>query len=147
MEENIFIPEPQPKKLRPQFLTVLCILTFISTGISLLGALIIPVIADAVLSIIKTAPGMDAQTSADAAIVLTAGWAYYMTVFLVTLLALIGAVMMWNLKKNGFHFYTIANIILFCLPIMWLGMPFNIGAAFFPAMFIGFYAMHLKYME
>jgi hypothetical protein len=146
MEDNYNELQPETFKTRPVSLTILCVLTFISTGVSSLGCLLIPLMSDFMIMVIKQNTEMDPQASADAIMVISAGWGYYLTVLVFTLLSLTGAVYMWNLKKNGFHFYTIANIILFNIPIVWLGLPFNALPALLSLMFIGFYALHLKYM-
>ncbi|HEX8515641.1 MAG TPA: hypothetical protein VF868_05530 [Bacteroidia bacterium] len=146
MEEFIPVePEGQPK--RPVFLTVLCILTFISTGFSIIGAMIIPVMADFMIEVITQSREYDPAVYTDLFKVWKAGWGFYITVLAFTVLSLVGAIYMWNLRKNGFHFYTIANIILSYLPIVWLGLPVNIAGFFFPAAFIGMYALHLKFMK
>jgi hypothetical protein len=139
-------PQQEPAK-RPVFLTVLCILTFISTGFSIMGCFMIPPMADFMIRMVTETPNYDPAVYADLFLIWNAGWGFYMTVLLFTVLSLIGAIMMWNLKKNGFHFYTISNIILFYLPIIWIGLPFNFAGLFFPLAFIGMYALHLKYMR
>jgi hypothetical protein len=137
--------EPQPK--RPVFLSVLCILTFVSTGFSILGCLIIPSMADFMIEVAKQTPSYNEAAYRDVILIWRAGWGFYLVLLVLTAFSLTGAILMWNLKKIGFHFYTIANIFIFYLPIMWLGLPFSIGGAFFPAAFIGMYALHLKFMK
>jgi hypothetical protein len=145
MEENNQQELPT-KEQRPSLLTVLCVLTFISTGISILSSLTIPMLSDMMVEILKM-PQFAAEANPEAIMVIQAGWGYYMIVLLLTSVSLTGAIMMWNLRKSGFHFYTISNILLFYLPVLWFGFPFNIFAAFFPAAFIALYAMHLRYMR
>lgn len=131
---------------RPVLLTVLCILTFISTGFSILGCLVIPAAPDLIMLLVQQNKELTPQEIEQTSIVINAGWPYYLALLMLTLLSLSGAILMLRLKRNGFHFYTIANILLFFIPIVWLGMPFSLFAAFFPAMFVGLYAMHLKVM-
>ena len=132
---------------RPLALTVLCILTFISSGLGILGCLFTPLVADMMIELFKVTPGYSELLNEQALKVLQAGWPYYMTLLLFTSSSLTGALMMWKLKKNGFHFYTISNILIYCLPSFMLGIDFNIIGLVFPGIFIGFYAMHLKYMQ
>jgi len=148
MEEKNFAEEEQqfPEGKRPLLLTVLCVLTFISTGISIMASIMIPLLSDVMVEIFKM-PQFAPEANPEAIRIIQAGWGYYMIVLLLTAVSLTGAILMWNLKKIGFHFYTIANIFLFYLPIFWFGLPFNILAVFFPAMFIAMYAMHMKYMK
>jgi hypothetical protein len=139
--------EPQEEAKRPLFLSVLCILTFISCGLSVLGSLSITPMADVMIKVVKETEGYDPAVYADQFLVWKAGWGFYMLVLFFTLCSLTGAILMWNLKKMGFHFYAISNIILFYLPILWVGIPFNFGGLFFLLGFIGMYALHLKYMK
>jgi hypothetical protein len=145
MEENN-ITENREQQKRPLLLTVLCILTFISTGLSILSSLLIPMLSNVMVEIFKM-PQFQSEASPQAIMIIQAGWGYYMIILLLTSFSLTGALMMWNLRKNGFHFYTIANIILFYLPILWFNLPFSLAAAFFPAAFIALYAINLKFMK
>ena len=146
MEDN-FNDIPEKSRTRPIFLTVLCILTFISTGCSTLIYLFIPPNADLLTAIVKASPDVDQETRDMTDTLFHAGWNYYLIIIVLTILSLIGTLLMWKLKRNGFHFYTIANILLFFVPIMWFGLSFSVAAAFFPTMFIFFYAMNLRFME
>ncbi|MCW3102530.1 MAG: hypothetical protein JWO09_970 [Bacteroidetes bacterium] len=136
----------QPAK-RETFLTVLCILTFISCGLGIMRSLIITPLADFMIDIVKQSPKYDADMYTELFTLLKAGWGYYLVNLLLVLLELTGAVMMWNLKKNGFHFYTIANILLLYIPVTWLGLEFNYFEGFLTAAFVTMYAMQMRYMR
>ncbi len=146
MEQENF-SENNSEVKRPLFLSVLCILTFISTGFGIMGALFIPAISDIIINVIKQTPDFDELKTAEAFAILQAGWGYYLITFVLYVLSFTGALMMWKLKKNGFHFYALANIALFYLPTAMLGISFNFLTAFFPAIFIGLYALNLKFMK
>ena len=146
MEENNFGEKLPEEQKRPTLLTVLCVLTFISTGITAIASLLVPMLSDVMMQIFKM-PQFATEATPEALLVIQAGWGYYMINLLLTSVSLTGAIMMWNLRKNGFHFYTIANILLFYLPILWFGFPFDILAAFFPAMFIALYSLQLRHMR
>lgn len=63
-------------------------------------------------------------------------------------LALYGAYLMWNLKKTGFHFYTISQIVLLILPQIFLsGMPFPTFELLLSLIFVILYAKNLQYMN
>ncbi|MCW3071582.1 MAG: hypothetical protein JWO44_1472 [Bacteroidetes bacterium] len=129
------------------FLTVLCILTFISCGLGVMRTFIITPMADFMIEFIKQSPGYNADAYTEQFLLMKAGWAFYMVSLLPVLLALAGAIMMWNLKKNGFHFYTIANIILLSLPVVWLNLHLNFAEVFFTSLFVTMYASQMKYMR
>ena len=140
MEEN-------QKVQRPQLLTILCILTFIAAGLSIAGALCIPALSGVMVGFMKAAPNYDAQRDADAITIVQAGWGYYMVMLALEAMELTGAIMMWKLKKNGFHVYTIASILLFYLPVLWLHLPFNLFGAMLSAGFVGLYAVNMRFMK
>ena len=60
----------------------------------------------------------------------------------------IGALLMWNLKKNGFHVYTIAQILLILTPMYFFHLP---GPSIFDIIlsgtFVILYSTHLKIMS
>lgn len=120
MEENILLennPIEQPK--RSQFLTVLCILTFIMCGISVLSGVwgiyqstpeamqknveqlrvVNPEMADNLENQM-----IEMQSNPYNKIAPYLGLVY-------TLLSFLGVMMMWNLSKKGFYLYAIAEIL------------------------------------
>lgn len=137
--------EQKPQK-RPVSLTVVCICTFIYTGTTILMSLLVPVLSDALVEVMSM-PQFANERNPEVIRIIQAGWGYYLLILLVTSVSLTGALMMWNLRKNGFHLYTIANIILLYLPVIWFDFSLNIAEVFFTGIFIAYYAMHLKYMK
>ncbi len=114
---------------RPVFLTVLCILTFIGSGLGLLFGLIGLVAAGAIESFAQYLPvGVDSGI--------------FKSIILIVMLAgsLYGAIQMWKLKKLGFYIYAGANVIL-------LIMSFGIFGLIFTALFIVLYGLNLKHMS
>ena len=79
---------------RPQFLTVLCILTFIGSGLGVLGSL---------LGIVGSS-ALSAFMPAGTILVSLIGLVY-------PGLCLFGAIQMWGLKKQGFTLYLAGSII------------------------------------
>lgn len=132
---------------RPQFLTVLCILTFISAGIGSVSALITPSFSSVMVDFVNLSPSLDEDMKTELITVFQAGWGYYFTTFLLSACSLAGAILMWNLKKNGFHFYALGNLGLLFVPMLYLGMQTTMGGVLFTAGFIGMYAIHLKIMK
>lgn len=129
---------------RPTFLTVLCILTFISSGIGSLSALFTPPFSEVMVDFVTINPGFDETMKADLIKVLQAGWGYYLITFILAMGSLTGAILMWNLKKIGFHFYALSNLGLLFVPVVLLGMATSWGSILFVSCFIAMYAIHLK---
>ncbi len=115
---------------RPTFLTVLCILTFIGSGLLLLFSILGLFAAGALEGMAKSMPGF------------TSGGGILKSIILVVLAAgsLYGAIMMWQLKKMGFYLYALANIILVIISFGWVNLIIT-------AAFIIMYFVNLKYME
>lgn len=67
------------------------------------------------------------------------------------ILCLVGALMMWNLKKTGFYIYTLAQVVTIAAPFIWVGGLggglVGILGAIFPIIFIILYALNLKHMR
>ena len=128
--ENPFSVE---KPVRPTFLTVLCILTFIGSGWGLINNLFQLVMFTperfvAQIQQITNMAGAEAQPSWFSSIMSSSlevlqttimhGKAIYSLAALCAVISLIGAFMMYKLKRNGFYLYAIAQIgQLFILPI------------------------------
>lgn len=72
--------------------------------------------------------------------------------FVLSLLGLYGVWLMWNLRKQGFWFYTVASIVGLVIPLYFLGfnmvaiMGLGLGA-FISILFIVLYAVNLKHMR
>lgn len=143
MEE---INQTEPAK-RPVFLTVLCVLTFISSGFGALVALVTPLMADTIIAFLQASPNYDEAALAENVKVIQAGWGYYAPTFLLIMCSLIGAVLMWNLKKIGFHFYAASNLAMLFLPTLILGMSVSWFGLFLTIGFIVMYGLHLKFMS
>ncbi|MDR0802585.1 hypothetical protein [Fluviicola sp.] len=88
---------------RPTFLTVLCILTFIGSGLGVLGGILGLVGSSALASFAPAAGG-----SVIWAIISLAGSA----------LCLFGAIQMWGLKKSGFTLYLLGSLIAVAVSII-----------------------------
>ena len=132
---------------RPKILSVLCILTFISSGLGILSCIITPLTADMVKEYMMNAPNYDETQMAERLKVIEAGWGYFLLTLVLVAGSLIGAIMMWKLKKNGFHFYAFSNLALLFVPTLVLGITISWVSIILSVAFIGIYAMHLKLMH
>ncbi|PWL24751.1 MAG: hypothetical protein DCO96_13200 [Fluviicola sp. XM-24bin1] len=125
---------------RPAFLTVLCILTFIGSGLSALIYLLATIAFGVVGGMFESIPGMDVFADA--------GMAFFAIYFVLAAVSLFGAIQMWKLKKNGFYMYAGANVVGFLLPMFMIeGMPFNVMGFVFLALWITLYGLNLKHMS
>lgn len=157
-----------PKGVRPTFLTVLCILSFIAGGWGVIGGIIglasQPDTADLTAQMEQAMEGMDelgednpmaglAQSMADQAVkAAEAARPMNMANIAIALISLIGVWQMWNLKKSGFYIYVLASLAGLAVPLVFLGggllalMSVGIGG-FIAIVFIVLYALNLKHMH
>lgn len=103
MSEENLTANPQQQE-RPAFLTVLCVLTFIGSGLGVLGG-ITSLLGSSFLSFLPgTMKGASMMANS--------------TSLLASILCLIGAIRMWGLHKSGFSIYVIGAIISIAASIL-----------------------------
>lgn len=62
--------------------------------------------------------------------------------------SLLGATLMWRMKKIGFHFYAMSQLLVSIHPWVFLDTgAFPVISLLFSAIFIFLYGLHLKYMS
>jgi len=121
MEEQPLLPATASGKKRPNLLTVLCILTFIGSGLNAFSNLMVFIFFDASMKsaavLIKTFkwPGVDW--------ILDAKPAFFGVTALINGLALAGAIRMWQQRKQGFHIYAVSQILAIIAPMYFFRLP------------------------
>ena len=136
---------PDSKPQRPTLLAVLCILTFIGSGMNLFSSLVIAGFYDVFVEIAQefskkfNIPGIDLLLETKPLFFLVSA------VFYAGSLA--GAILMMRLKKIGFHVYTVFQILLILAPMyfMHLSSP-GLPELLFSGLFVLLYSMNLKFM-
>jgi len=140
----------KPPQKRPQMLGVICVLTFIWSGYGILYNLIYALFYNTLKELFTTTSFPEAYKDMKIALlqVLSAGRLFFVAGLLLSFFSLFGAIKMWKLHKKGFHFYTISQIILLMLPLIFIkGGGFQGIDFMITAMFVMMYATHLKIME
>lgn len=156
------------QKQRPTFLTVLCILSFIGLGLSILsnlwgllfskGMKAVSGMAEegfseAMTEIESEAPEMGGfmDSMFGGAMKAMEHYTLLTSVTLIcSIIALVGVIMMWQLKKTGFYLFTGAKVIVILLPLILIGGlvgGMSLFGAIFPIAFIVMYAVNLKAMK
>lgn len=78
-------------------------------------------------------------------LMLSIPWSFYAVSAIMFAMAFAGAVLMWRLRGMGFHYYTIAKMVLIGLPLLFLGRQYlNIGDVMMSLLFIAFYYVTLR---
>ncbi len=132
---------------RPPLLTLLCVLTFISTSLGGISALVIPIFPNEMVGIIKSSPEYNEASMNEILQIIQAGWGYYSITFLLAMGSMTGAILMWKLKKIGFHFYSLSNLVLLIIPTLMLGLTVSWLSIILTAGYIALYATNLKFMK
>lgn len=139
-------PDPQIQPKRPTLLTVLCILTFVGSGMNLFSSMIIAAFYDTFVLVLQefaskfNIPGIEMITEVRPLFFLVSGIFY--------LGAILGAVLMMRMKKAGFHLYTIFQILLVITPMYFMHLPTpNFLDVLFSGTFIILYSTQLKFMN
>ncbi len=139
-------PLPETKPQRPTLLTVLCILTFVGSGMNLFSSLVIAGFYDVFIEIAQAfsakfnIPGID--------LLLEMKPVYFLVTGLLYIGSLAGAILMLLMKKTGFHVYTVSQILLILAPMYFMHLPGpGLPEMLFSGLFIFLYSMNLKYMS
>ena len=129
---------------RPTLVTVLCILSFIGSGLSILSYLLLTVGAGAIMSFLDNIPGMGEALAGSG---IGAGTAFLLLMLIFNIGTLFGAIMMWKMKKIGFWIYSGSFVVQFILPMIMASGPFRIFLLIVMAAFIVLYGINLKHMD
>lgn len=119
---------------RPTFLTVLCILTFIGSGLAIIGGLLSTVLSGALELLGGQIP------SPFDMLVPETGLFVGIVLLLAAVASLVGAIKMWKLQKLGFMIYAAAQVVA-------LVLGFGVMSLIFTGLFIGLYYMNLKHLK
>ena len=137
------IGNTEPRR-RPELLTILCILTFIGSGLAAFSNLVIFLTYDEMDVLMKE---MKFELD-EVMLMLSGGKRFFITGFFLYGISLIGAMAMWRLRKAGFHLYAAAQAFLVILPVATIDdFPFSIFGLLVTGAFIFGYATQLKYMH
>jgi hypothetical protein len=125
---------------RPDFLSALCILTFIGSSITFTVYLLASLFFKSASEIIVK---YSAWHSTDVISPL-----YFTILMALSALSLTGAIRIWKLHRDGFFLYTVAQILLLLIPIVWInGQAFSVVNLIFTAIFVVGYGLNWKLMK
>ena len=145
MEDSVF-----EEKKRPDFLKVLCILTFIGAGFGIIGGIMTMFFSN--VAVLESLQKIMEDAGQDSSAFDPENFSHAMSkglmVIVLNILALVGAVMMFNLNKLGFYLYAIAQISMLFVGVIHGGMEsFSYFSLIWNALWIGMYASNLKFMK
>ena len=128
------------KTNRNDFLSALCILTFIGSTSSFVGYFLASVFFEKTSAFIITYSNLHSVEAISP---------FYFTVLMaLSAISLTGAIRMWKLHRDGFFIYTISQLIFLFLPVIWLGWnSFSVTGAIFTGVFVVGYGMNWKWLR
>jgi len=143
--------EQEPKQERPQLLTVLCILTFIGSGMSLLANGVLFLTVDSVRAAFDSGVFEMFEGSLEmeaVELLLNVDSLFFVAQAILYGFSLFGAIQMWNLRKTGFHIYTLAQIsLLIVFNFFMSSLPFPVFPALISLIFILLYLRNLQFLR
>ncbi len=147
------MPEPKinstnrASNVRPSALSHICILTFIGSGMSAMVFFMIFMIYDSIPALVLQEEFATNAINLNE-IISKAGRYFFLLMTILYILSLAGAMMMWKLKKSGFHLYAIAQMLMLLLPFfMVTDYSITFPNALITALFIGAYSLNLSHMR
>ncbi len=138
--------KPEEAAPRLTFFRILLITSFIGSGLGFISFLFCGIFFDSL------GPAMETSTLAlqrDLMLVLmAAGRWYFLSNGILFGFSLYGAIQLWKLRKVGFHFYTMSQIAILIVPLLFIkGYNDALPQAMLSAAFIFAYATHLRFMK
>jgi len=136
--------EIKDQKKRTDLLTVLCILSFIGSGMAAFSNLVLFLTFDE-MDILLEELNFEFE---EFMLLLSGGKSFFISGFFLYVISLAGASGMWRHRKIGFHLYTGAQIFILILPMVSIeGFPFSFPGLLITAAFILGYSTQLKFMK
>jgi len=131
-------------KKRPVTLTVLCILSFIGSGLAFFTYTMITFSYNEFMIALDDTVFDMPQIE----LIRNANKGFFISGMFLYGASLLGVILMWRMWKAGFHFYTIAQLLVAFHPWLFLKMDnFPFLSLITSVIFILLYGYHLKYMN
>jgi len=121
--------------IRPELLTALCLLSLAGSGIGFITYFLAALFFEkASALIIKYSSSHTTEAISPL---------YFVLFMVFSAVSLAGVIRMWKLHRDGFFFYTLAQLGMMILPVYWLGWnSFTVPGAVFTVVFVTGYSMN-----
>ncbi len=136
--------DPSEKKSRLRALHVVLILSFIANGLGAFSNLMmsLPAMRSTLSENMQLIPEVLHETYE---MMLSIPATYYIATAIFSAVAFFGCLRMWRLKGIGFHYYTIAKLLLIATPLVFIGRQYlNLGDVMMSLLFIAYYFISLR---
>jgi hypothetical protein len=129
---------------RPPLLTVLCILTFIGSGLSTMSFFAASLFYELFMEQLEVVY----INMPESTFLLDIPRDFFVISFFLSAFSLAGALLMWHLRKIGFHIYTSSQLVYLVLPMVYFGGETNpMLNIILTALFVYLYARNLRFMH
>ena len=139
--------EAENQDIRPQFLKVLCILSWINAGITIISSSLYKMVSGTVTQSMDFISDETLKKEMLLQIEFLNGNSIW--IVLLYLLSILGVFLMWNRNRNGFYIYIAVNVSLVLLPFTFF--PFSamdlISSSLVTVAFIYMYSRNLFYIN
>lgn len=135
---------------RPDGLTILCVLSFIGSGMAFISNFMVFFIFPSIPEIMESdefiqMPNLEPELLLE--FLTSAGRSYFLIASLLYLVSIIGVYFMWKLRKTGIHFYAMAQIALLIIPLIFISAELSaLPSLLITVLFILLYSRFLKVM-
>ena len=142
MDEKIFIS-------RRRSLRIVLVLSFINSGLSffsyMMMSLLLPTFQAMYHAGSMTFPG---EMTVFAEQLIDTPRAFFVCSSLLYAMSVGGLVLMWNIRKNGFHMYTLAQLMLLLVTALFLGRErLSLGDIMFTLLFVVYYFIAMRQLD
>lgn len=125
-------------------LTLLCVLSYIGSGLAFFTYTMVAFSYDEFMRALAEADFQMPQID----LILSASRGFFISGLFLYGASLLGVGLMWRMKKAGFHFYAMSQLLISIHPWIFLDTgPFPFMSVLLSAIFILLYGLHLKQMS
>jgi hypothetical protein len=129
---------------RPDWLTYLCIASFIGSGLAVVSNLFIFFSYEEMI-LLKDQIDMNIP---EFELIMSGGRRFFFAGFILYSISFFGVYYLYKLRKIGFHLYAVAQVFILVLPVAFIpAYPFSLLSVLVTAGFITGYAYYYKIMK
>lgn len=139
--------QPKQHEKNTQF-KVFLILSMIYGAYGIFSNFILYTMKDAMISLIEQQPNESEYLKQVSELLAKMPVNWFLASIVVCIMSLSGAIMMWRMRKVGFHLYTISRfLLLIAVAYFFPGEGFPWSVVMMSGLFVFVYGMNLKFMK
>ncbi|PKP53072.1 MAG: hypothetical protein CVT92_05735 [Bacteroidetes bacterium HGW-Bacteroidetes-1] len=135
---------PSPNR-RPTLLTVICVLSFIGSGMAAISNLFVFFNHETLIETINS--GMFNELGFNLDILLNVNPYYFLLAGLLNVVSFVGVKNMWALRRAGFHLYAVSQLLILIISTVFIYKPSGTFPMFDLALASMFILLYLRFRE